>query len=48
VAAAREAAWNNAELLSHLEDEPLISGTFVNTLDGLTAVASKTLLVPVP
>jgi len=47
VSAAREAAWNNAELLAHLEDAPLISGTFVDTLDGMTAVASKTLLVPV-
>jgi hypothetical protein len=48
VSAAREAAWNNAELLSHLEDEPLLSATFIDTLDGLTAVASKALLVPVP
>ena len=48
MSSAREAAWNNAELLVHLEDEPLISGTFVDTLDGLTAVASKALLVPVP
>ena len=48
VSSAREAAWNNAELLAHLEDVPLISGTFVDTLDGMTAVASKTLLVPVP
>jgi hypothetical protein len=45
--AAREAAWNNAELLGHLADEPVISATFLDTLDGLTAVASKTLLVPV-
>ncbi len=48
VSSAREAAWNNAELLSHIDDEPLISNSFVATLDGLTAVASKTLLVPVP
>ncbi len=48
MSAAREAAWNNAELLSHLDDEPLISGRFLDTLDGLTAVVSKTLLVPVP
>ena len=48
VSAAREAAWNNAELLAHLEDAPLISGAFLNTLDGMTTVASKTLLVPVP
>ena len=48
VAAAREAAWNNAELLAHLGDAPVVSGTFLDTLDGLTAVASKALLVPVP
>lgn len=48
VAAAREAAWNNAELLWHLEDAPLVSAAFLDTLDGLTTVASKTLLVPVP
>lgn len=48
VAAAREAAWNNAELLAHLEGAPLICGTFMDTLDGLTTVASKALLVPVP
>jgi len=47
VAAAREAAWNNAELIWHLSDAPLISSAFLGTLDGLTAVASKALLVPV-
>jgi hypothetical protein len=48
VTAARETAWNNAELLWHLTDAPPISSTFIDTLDGLTTVASKTLLVPVP
>lgn len=48
MAAAREAAWNNAELLWHLGDAPLVATAFLDTLDGLTAVASKTLLVPVP
>jgi len=48
VSSAREAAWNNAELLWHLADAPLLSGTFLDTLDGLTALAGKTLLVPVP
>ncbi len=48
VAVAREAAWNNAELLWHLAGAPLVSSAFLDTLDGLTAVASKTLLVPVP
>jgi hypothetical protein len=48
VAAAREAAWNNAELLFHLSDAPLLASAFLGTLDGLTALASKTLMVPVP
>jgi hypothetical protein len=48
VATAREAAWNNAELLGRLTDAPAMAQTFLDTLDGLTAVASKTLLVPVP
>ena len=49
VAAAREAAWNNAELLWHLDsDAPPLAAAFLDTLDGLTALASKTLLVPVP
>jgi hypothetical protein len=47
VTAAREAAWNNAELLWHLADAPPIASAFLDTLDGLTAVASKTLLIPV-
>lgn len=48
MAAAREAAWNNAELLWHLADAPPISSAFFDTLDGLIALAGKTLLVPVP
>jgi hypothetical protein len=48
IAAAREGAWNNAELLFHLKDAPPISSAFLVTLDGFTALASKTLLVPVP
>ena len=47
VSAAREAAWNNAELLWSLADLPPVAATFLDTLDGLTAVASKALLVPV-
>ncbi|HEV2135336.1 MAG TPA: DUF5995 family protein [Terracidiphilus sp.] len=47
VTAARESAWNNAELLWKIEDAPLVSATFLDTLDGLTSVASKALLVPV-
>jgi hypothetical protein len=48
VAAARETAWNNAELLLHLEPTPLLSSAFVDSLDGFTALAGKALLVPVP
>jgi hypothetical protein len=48
VDAAREAAWNNAELLYHLDsDAPPLGAALLDTLDGLTALASKTLLVPV-
>jgi hypothetical protein len=48
ISAARESAWNNAELLWHLRDAPPLSSTFMNTLDGLTTVAGKAILVPVP
>jgi hypothetical protein len=48
ISAARESAWNNAELLWHLRDAPPLSSAFMNTLDGLTAVAGKALLVPAP
>jgi hypothetical protein len=48
VTAARESAWNNAELLWNLADTPLISTTFLDTVDGFTALAGKALLVPVP
>jgi hypothetical protein len=48
VAGAREAAWNNAELLWHMTGAPLAASAFLGTLDDLTAVAAKTLLVPVP
>jgi hypothetical protein len=48
IAAARETAWNNAELLDHLAATPPIAATFLDTLDGFTALAGKALLVPVP
>jgi hypothetical protein len=48
VSAAREAAWNNAELLWHLSAEPAFTSAFMDTLDGLTTVAGKALLAPVP
>jgi hypothetical protein len=48
VTAAREAAWANAEVLWHLQSLPPLSSNFLDTLDGLTTVASKALLAPVP
>jgi hypothetical protein len=48
VSAAREAAWQNAELLWHLRDSPPLSSNLLDTLDGLTTVAGKALMVPVP
>ena len=47
VSAAREAAWKNAELLWHLGAEKDFSADFMDSLDGLAAVTSKVLLVPV-
>ena len=47
VGAAREAAWNNAGLLWHLRLLPELEENFLDTLDGLTTVAGKALLVPV-
>jgi hypothetical protein len=48
VSAAREAAWQNAEILWHLRDQPLLSASFLDSLDGLTSLAGKTLMIPVP
>ncbi len=48
VSAAREAAWQNAGILWHLQSQPLLSSNFIGTLDGLTTVVGKTLLVLVP
>ena len=48
VAAARESAWRNAELLWHLQETPPLAAGLMDTLDGLTTVVGKALLVPVP
>ena len=48
VSAARESAWQNAEHLWRLRPLPLLAASFMDTLDGLTTVISKALLVPVP
>jgi hypothetical protein len=44
---AREAAWDNGEILWHLQAVPVLSTRFLDRLDGLTSVAGKTLLTPV-
>jgi len=44
----QEAAWKNAELLWHLRGEALLTTGFLNTLDGLTTVVGKTIMIPVP
>ena len=48
VSAARESAWNNAEVLWYLRQAEPLSAAFMHTLDGLTTVTNKALLVPVP
>ena len=48
VSAAREQAWVNSEVLWTLRNVPQLSAGFMSTLDGLTTVAGKALLVPVP
>lgn len=47
VSAAREAAWQGAEVLWHLRGAPALEESFLDSLDGLTTVAGKALLVPV-
>jgi Family of unknown function (DUF5995) len=48
VRAARETAWNNAQLLWEFRKLPLATRAMLDGLDGITTVISKTLLVPVP
>jgi hypothetical protein len=47
VGAAREAAWNNGEILWNVQDLPSLSVRTLEMLDGMTAVIGKTLLAPV-
>ena len=47
VTAAREAAWNHAEILWSLRPFPSLYARTADTLDGMTAVIGKTLLIPV-
>jgi hypothetical protein len=48
VAAARDAAWTNAEVLWSLRGAPRLYSRYMDVIDGLTAVAGKSLLVPAP
>jgi hypothetical protein len=48
VSAAREGAWQNAEILWHLQNTPPLSSNFVAALDGITTVVGKAVLVPAP
>jgi hypothetical protein len=48
VRAAREHAWINSELLWRLRDAAPFAAGFMDSLDGLTTVAGKAILVPVP
>jgi len=52
---ARETAWSNAEVLCsdtgwvwHLRQEPPLDSRLMGTLDGLTTLTNKALLIPVP
>jgi len=48
VSAAREAAWNNAEVLWNLREVPALAARTLGAIDGMTAVIGKALLVPAP
>jgi hypothetical protein len=47
VAVARETAWQNAQILAHLNGSSLLSANFMNTLDVLTTAGNAALLVNV-
>jgi hypothetical protein len=47
ISAVREVAWKNAEVLWHIQDAPLVSSTFLDSIDATTDIAGKTLLVPI-
>jgi uncharacterized protein DUF5995 len=46
LAAAREKAWTSSEVLWHLHGSAALTAGYLDTLDGLTTVAGKALLVP--
>jgi hypothetical protein len=45
---SRETAWNNAEALWRLDDVTPAFDAYLASMDGLTAVTSEALLIPVP
>jgi hypothetical protein len=48
VSTARDKSWTSSEVLWHLQSAPALQEGFLDSLDGLTTVVSKALLVPVP
>jgi hypothetical protein len=48
VDAARESAWQVSEHLWNIRSLPALASSVLNTVDGLTCVINKVLLVPVP
>jgi hypothetical protein len=48
VKTAREKSWTTAEVLWHIKGSPELATGFMDSIDGLTTVVNKTLLVPVP
>jgi|HubBroStandDraft_1064217.scaffolds.fasta_scaffold40927_3 hypothetical protein len=48
ISTSREVAWDNAELLWRLSGLPPAFNTFLDSLDGITALAGEALLVPAP
>ena len=48
MSAARENAWNNAEILWRLRAVPALADRFGQGLDGVATVIGKALLIPVP
>ena len=44
---ARDLAWNNAQLLWAVRDDPFARGLFLDSLAASTALASRMLLVAV-
>jgi len=48
VSAARESAWQNAQHLWQIRTIPSLTASFLDMLDGFTAVIGKALLAPAP